>query len=661
MILAGIRKPFARFFDPTYRRVPQIVWFVPLLSLTFFLFFGLSHLSQFETADENLWYRYDKGRIAKYWNALTEKRWADTRINDKPGVTTALIAGSLGWTYDHNDFYTYRDGKIDDRPAPGRYEERIYLYRLPILLVNALLILLIVFFTWKFSQNPILTALFSIFLFSSPILLGISQIVNPDATVWSFGFASLMAYLVFIRTGKFRYLFVAGPLLGLALLSKYSPSFIYFVAFGATFALPFFEVQTFSDRKEFFWHMTKTLIGFPLLVAISLVVFATLMPAAWLDHSLLYKGTIGFRRSQNISDILMMMKAWYGIMLLDNIFLQSQIFYFLSTKLTFLRRILTPLTALALLSLLGVVWYNWSIGNNILHLPTNIPYNAGASRDFRHLSDSQQLFFEVKPLVFTQPLFILAGAALALLWGSFSVRRRLLFFLIFLFSLFILAYYYAILQQNILVHVRYSILLYPAITLLAAIGGTFLLETFKKKYLLYGGIALFSLGAFSTLAHARPFYFNYTNESLPRNDNVVGSWGYGGYEAAQFLNALPNSDRTVPIVWSDYFGFCPFYEERCVLGSALKWHRGRFTTIDYVVITQRGIERNQRYWKELSESGLLETSPLWSIKIDNRPDNSITIYKIRHPQNQNPNKEDSSIEDISSSDDEDDSTASDTE
>ncbi|MEI9967005.1 MAG: hypothetical protein WDN67_05300 [Candidatus Moraniibacteriota bacterium] len=68
---------------------------------------------------------------------------------------------------------------------------------------------------------------------------------------------------------------------------------------------------------------------------------------------------------------------------------------------------------------------------------------------------------------------------------------------------------------------------------------------------------------------------------------VTGAWGYGGYEAAQVLNALPNAKNLV--VWSDYDGFCPFFVGKCMRGTTVKkYGAGDYRGIDYFVMTRRG-------------------------------------------------------------------------
>ena len=65
-----------------------------LLIFGVYLFFTLQHVGQFETADEHYWiYSPDGGRVQQYWHAVLTGDWVGTLINDKPGVTVALVCG----------------------------------------------------------------------------------------------------------------------------------------------------------------------------------------------------------------------------------------------------------------------------------------------------------------------------------------------------------------------------------------------------------------------------------------------------------------------------------------------------------------------------------------------------------------------------------------
>jgi hypothetical protein len=105
-----------------------------------FFSFGLFHLGKFETTDEHLW-KYE--RIGQYWQALAEQDWEKTYINDKPGVTVALISGIGLLREPHPEDSVHRPQPAGDSRLFEAYQsdqsERVnVIFRLPILVFSAL-------------------------------------------------------------------------------------------------------------------------------------------------------------------------------------------------------------------------------------------------------------------------------------------------------------------------------------------------------------------------------------------------------------------------------------------------------------------------------------------------------------------------------------------
>ena len=114
---------------------------------------------------------------------------------------------------------------------------------------------------------------------------------------------------------------------------------------------------------------------------------------------------------------------------------------------------------------------------------------------------------------------------------------------------------------------------------------------------------------------------------LPKNRIITGAWGYGGYEAAQVLNALPNSKELK--IWTDYWGVCYFFDGICIQASGYNNYMGKSeeNTIDYYVMTRRGEMANNKIWRMLRKD--LKGDPIWNLNIDDRPKNFIRIYKAK--------------------------------
>jgi len=610
-----------------------------LLALfTVYVFVGLPHLGKFQTADEDLWFANPtEGRIHEYWRAMKYHTWEDTRINDKPGVTTAIFGGAFGLLFDKKPGEKMFDNDtIVDRFNPEYFEQASFFYRLGIYLINGILILVIAWLAFIITKSVWTSVLTGTFFFLSPILLGVSQIVNPDATLWSFGFATLLAYLAFVLRGKWYYLLLAGVFFGFALLSKYTGAILYFILFFLTFASFLYVGSSYKTQKQFATFVWTRLLGYGILVILSLGIFVLLMPAAIIEPKYLFEGTFGFKGASNVTGILTLMAWVWGVIFLEAVFMHSWISYRLVRILLVFRRPLASLVGAILLAGLLFALMSWSWGNTFNF--EIAPFDAGRESEYRSIpSFWNKLSLQLKPIVFTlSPVVLLLSVAawifLPLLPNRFIKNppddKNTLLLVLVVFGVYIIAFFYAALTQSVLVHVRYSILLYPVIAFVAAIGGALVIERLMRIRTWIGLVAFLIILSWSglSLAADRPYYFNYTNDLLPYDDDVVGAWGYGGYEAAKYLNSLTFSEYS--IAWGDYEGFCPFFHGRCIKGSVIKWHKkGTFRGIDYFVVSRRGLIRNESTWRKLINEGIVDPKPLWTLYIGDRPGNFVEVYK----------------------------------
>lgn len=172
-------------------------------------------------------------------------------------------------------------------------------------------------------------------------------------------------------------------------------------------------------------------------------------------------------------------------------------------------------------------------------------------------------------------------------------------------------------------------MLYPIAAILASLGIWQLVHFIKnkssKKYLTLT-VFLISLIELYLVA---PFYLNYTNLLLPKKYTISNSWGFGGYEAAQFINSQPNAENL--IVWSDYYGVCPFIKGKCI--TQYKFNSSLYK-IDYFVITHRGKERmtnSNVSWMGTKTNQLNKNNPQWKLEweldINGRPKNFVKVFK----------------------------------
>lgn len=206
------------------------------------------------------------------------------------------------------------------------------------------------------------------------------------------------------------------------------------------------------------------------------------------------------------------------------------------------------------------------------------------------------------------------------------------------------------LLSNVFVNVRYSVMLYPLFAVLTAIGSLIILEKLKlfistkyhnslftKRKKLYSILIITIIFTHAiSLYKIKPFFFNYTNSLLPKKFVVTDAWGYGFYEAAQYLNSLPDAENLV--VWMDRSGVCQFFVGKCIASREIYFNH---TDVDYLILTRRGsiikkptpitAEKNHWFTKTTYYSEKYFNTPEWEIFIDNRPKNFVKIINVNNP------------------------------
>ena len=172
-----------------------------LLIFGVYLFFTLQHVGQFETADEHYWiYSPDGGRVQQYWHAVLTGDWVGTLINDKPGVTVALVCGpALIFQQGHPQIQEYeRDLAVETKNDPGVSQYIFTAFRVPQIIFNGLFSFLLMWLLWKLTRDKWVAYWGWFFILFCPALIGISQIVNPDSLLWSFSTATLLSFLLLL-------------------------------------------------------------------------------------------------------------------------------------------------------------------------------------------------------------------------------------------------------------------------------------------------------------------------------------------------------------------------------------------------------------------------------------------------------------------------------
>lgn len=588
------------------------------LPLATYFHFGFTHLSEFETADEFLW--YSEGRIQKYWDAMESHSWKDTRINDKPGVSLAIISGLARFWERAAPPDTF-DGirKLKVFPVSEILEAH-FNYRAPILLFNGIMAL---YFFWMICKitHSAWAALFSTTLILlSPILIGISQIINPDALFWTFFLACLLTFLAFLETGQIFLVLFSIILLGFTLASKYVgvilfPFLIFSLFMHTLFHLSAWQREGVIIWKKILWRS----LAYLAVIAGGICVFALLMPAVIINTKYLSIGTYAFPGMQGIFQLSIMISIG---MIMDALIFKSKLLIFIARHSKHLRKIITTVLLLGMSAFIILVGINWAQELNLFGL-LDFTFEGGRIPEFATLPLWKQFILERRPLIFATTPLVLGTLLFAWLISAFKHWKTT--WLMFILTAFIPIFFLAVIKQGLLINVRYSIVLFPIVALIA---GTFLAEFFNwgflkriPKILIFGTIFSLSL---VYIQKAEPFYFNYTNKLLPKQFSLVDGWGYGGYEAAQFLNSLPGAEKNRVI--ADYTGVCQFYIGPCIRYSdIIRPHLGKrwnAKSYNYFVLSKKGFGR----FNLNEDFPELDTfPPIWKLEIGGRPGNYLKI------------------------------------
>ncbi len=550
--------------------------FAVALLTTVFFGFGYHNLTRFAAVDEPLW---TDGRISKYWHNIEERDWRGTRISDKPGITVALAAGPGMWFIDTKDFRGARSKQaLADRGLPTDFEVLYRAFRLPLLITITLLLPFFYLLVERLlGRSYALVSYAAIAL--SPVLIGMSKIINPDALLWIFVPQALLAYLVFLKRRHYRYLILSGILVGLALLTKYVANFVIVFLIGLIFLEWLYREE--SRQQSLADYLKRSLSDFSIFIFTALATFYILFPAVWVKPEKLVTSTLYSQAFEKFAPVFIVLLILIGIDLAWN---RTRALGYLLGLLERWRLAIGWLAAgffaLAMLftltnSWLGMPWYDFM---NLLSSPKTVLGRADVFGIF--LTNFYPLLFGLTPIILAG---LFAGTALILRRDFF--RRDDARFALYLI-LFVLLYYVGATGNGVAMIVRYQIVLFPIAAILSGVGIMALFNYFlkeKKNRLAFPAlmslIIAFGIGTLS----ATPFPLSYASILLPgRYHTDVKDMGPGSYEAATWLNSQPNASDLV--IWTDKDGVCKFFVGKCRRGFG-NYDARRLEGLDYIVVS----------------------------------------------------------------------------
>ncbi len=276
-------------------------WLLPVLVFLLALLPRLVGLNVFLTADEDDQLQF----AAAFLQAVLHHDWGGMLVLGYPGVPTMAL-GALGlWvkygltttlrhapvspvavptlpaaTFSHHTFLPL----VTRMPAQTGIEamlatvvqrplDFIVAVRLPMVFAAAFAITLIFFLLRRLLPEK--TAFWAILLVAfDPFFLANSRVIHVDAPLTYFMFAAFLAFLVYLKNGRWRYLLVSGILGGLAALSK-TPAFILAPILAVGGGL-FVWQQTDRTAALKRWALALVVWGATLFVA-----FVLFWPSMW--------------------------------------------------------------------------------------------------------------------------------------------------------------------------------------------------------------------------------------------------------------------------------------------------------------------------------------------------------------------------------------------
>ncbi|NTW13568.1 MAG: hypothetical protein HGA31_00865 [Candidatus Moranbacteria bacterium] len=603
-----------------WRRILAVV----ALTAVFFIF-AVRDLGSYAAVDEALWL-YD--RIPKFWNAVSDLKPEKTGISDKPGITVALASGS-GLFYEANpkSWKSVRGSAFD---IPGFFST----FRLPLVILVTVLLPIFYYLLERLSGKT--SALFAYsFISLSPVTIGMAKIINPDSLLWVFAPLSLFAYLTYIKRKHLGFLFLSGVLLGLALLTKYVANFLFIFMLGAIFL----EYALRSEEEPFLPYLKRSLTAYALWTATALLTFFLLFPNMWVKPWKILDATIF---SQAFEKVAYLFIALFITILVDSFLNRSRFAEatagFLKSQYRLVVGLICATWLLLLITVCGDTWADMKPYDfmDILAAPKTIISRATVIGVY--ISNAYPLIFGVTPIVFVLLLATPFVATKGRNIRSAAGKSMLLGIL------FIMLYYVATSVNKVGAITRYQIMLFPIAGAVAGITLGLIVKSVgnpssgNRKWTRYLVPTIFSIlviSGFITLART-PFPLSYASALLPNRYNLdVKDMGPGSYEAAQYLNSLPNSNGL--LIWTDKSGVCKFFNGGCK--SSFDWTNYQNLPFDYVVVSSGRESRTDKRIIGAINGGRNDairfdeyygmTDPVWELLINGRQSHYVRIYRFK--------------------------------
>ena len=546
------------------------------------LYFGLPRLKNFSGVDEPYW-SYD--RVPKFWQSVKDQKWKSTNICDKPGIPLAIISGA-GLPFISENIKDLGKLRYDQKTVPelNAIRDIYYKLRFPVFIFTLLSLPLFYFLLKKLLGDT--TAKFAtIFIGFSPVLLGISLIINSDAILWILTALSTLSLFVFLKDNQKKYLILSGILLGLSVITKYVAN-ILFVYFFFIFLLEY--ILHAHKNIEIKKYLRESLQNYLILLFVAMLTAFVFFPATWVKFSVLINATLGNAVFASTWPIFV---GIIGLLALDTLALKAKLSsavfgFFIKYKQLLIKIISGVFLALSLLIFLHVY-----AGVHLfdIHGLISSPKGIGEGNILQKyvgaiLADLYSLFFSISPII----LFLFLFSVFKLFQKKELERDTIT--TVYL-VIFILIFYLGSAVNDVVTTVRYQIMTYPLVFVLAAIGAKqfWQIEKIKKVFPVWSGYLLAILVLLTSLVFIRPNFLAYASEILPKNLIVnLKGMGEGSFEAGSYLNNLPGAHEMT--IWSDKGAVCEAFVGKCYIDFKNKTFKEN--QFDYFVVSTDRMSRS---------------------------------------------------------------------
>lgn len=529
---------------PQNKNWNNIFWWITGSIFILGIFIKTFSLGSFYTVDEGKWIF---SRVPEFVESFIENNEEQNITNDKPGVFISLISNIGLWDlYKEEKLSTAYWSKIR---GTNEIEEIFFAGRLPIVIFTIFAIFIIGILLWNIFPPSIILISIAGLLFT-PSLIGISQIINPDAFLWIGGISSVLLFFLFLKNTKSFFLFWA---------TSFSIAFSLLAKFSATYLFLFLSIQVFlhiiyfipkEQQTDFYKTIQKSLLSLIGGISLWIIIFfpyATQNPWYALEKSFFHPTILPFAIILLLAFIIPY--KFYNILFI--------------TPFEKIKKYISSFLIIIFL-LLGIYIYTIQKYSPHTYIDT---FNYASSIKNLWNDGLYFLFFSI-PSIFIIVIYI--GGIIFL----FKKKCLLYEYFITICISFILFYLGGASLTHHSTPINYQIINIPFIILLSAI----LFYNIFSKYII--SLIIIIPLIIESVFFAYPFYLSFNNIFLIEGKLLFDGWGQGGYQASQFIREKEGIMESETKIYTNYTGFWQFTKAKTIDSIS---NENDYKNIDYYV------------------------------------------------------------------------------